>query len=165
MKIPELKMIPQEEIESVRWIASLPAKALNCYSGRIYKAVANMKAAEQLKCRPAVVIAMKELGKIMQEAAGDADVFRQIIHAEAKIKAIPTKNKTIGQLWCHPAVRIKNQSTRPVLLAFVEAVDDLQKRHGRFPKRSEIIKMIGLDSFGDNECARQVKAAEWGEYI
>ncbi len=163
MIVRAIKTIPQEEIESARWTASLPAKKLNPWSKRIYHAVANMKVHEKMKKRPTV--AMQELGKIMQEAAGDVAVFKQILNAYEKVEAIPTKNKSIGRLVLSPADGVKNTPGRPVMLAFVEAVDELQKRYGRFPKRAEIIKMIGLDSFGDGECSRQVKALGWDDYI
>ncbi len=163
MRIRSLKTIPQEEIESARWAASLPAKKHNLWTTRIYRAVANMKAHEKMKRRP--VIAMRELGAIMQEAAGDAAVFKQILNAYEKVEAIPTKNNTIGRLLLSPADGIKKAKVRPVTLTFVDAVDELQKLHGRFPKRAEIIKKIGLSSFGDGECSRQISKLEWGDYI
>jgi hypothetical protein len=165
MILRETLVIPQEAIEAARWLCSLPVVKIGPYTARIYRAVANLKAA-QLLGTP-TKYPMEELGRILIEAAGDASVLDEIVRAKKTLAPRPVRRKGTGiwKLLTAPAAALSNEPKRPVALQFVEAVDALQKRHGRTPTRSEIIKSIDDAAFDQSECTRQVEKQGWGEWL
>jgi hypothetical protein len=165
MKIIYQRLIPQEDIEAAHWFASLPVTKVGRFTVRIYKAVAHIEAARQMGRRSSAN--MRELGAILIEPAGSPGVLDEIVRAKKILDVIPRDRKRsgIGDLLNAPAAGIRNKSKRPITLQFVEAVDQLQKELDRRPTRAEIIARIGLESFSEGECTRQVKRLGWEEVL
>lgn len=163
-------IIPDCEIRDARWLFSLPAKSRTKWTGPIYRAVTELKAARKTGgkvCQPLAHIASVLAMAAAEDDGRALDVLLQActtLEVSAK-KGAGGKGEAISSLLRRqrqPELGIKNTSKCQKTLEVIEAIDSFQRQHRRVPKKAELELLLSMSR---REVDRQIERLSWQKYF